>query len=283
MIAAWHFEFMRNALASGLLASIVCGIIGTYVVVNRLAFLSGGIAHAAYGGIGISFFFGLPYVVGTLGFTLGVSLVIASVTLHARHRADTIVGVLWALGMAVGVILIDLAPGYNVDLMTYLFGSILTVPMGDLEIMLVLTIVIVAIVMFFFNDLLAMSYDEEFARVRGVPVGCLHYLLLAMIALSVVMIIRVVGLILVIAMLTIPPYIAERYVKSIGAMMILSVALNVLFTVVGLWLSYSFDLSSGASIILVAGCGFFLSLLLHTLLSRRGHPLPGRVNGTQPE
>jgi zinc transport system permease protein len=271
MIEALHFEFMRNALMAGLLASIICGIMGTLVVVNRIVFLSGGIAHAAYGGIGIAFYFGWPYLVGTIGFSLAAAMVMAAVSLHSKHRADTIIGVIWAVGMACGIILIDLAPGYNVDLMSYLFGSILTVPASDLWIMLTVGIVITGLVVFYYQDLLAMSYDEEFARIRGVPVRALYFLLIGMLAVTVVMVIQVVGLILVIALLTIPPFIVERHTRSLIQMMIGSSLLGAVFTVSGLWLSYAFDLTSGASIIMVAGVAFFLSLLIERLgIYRKG-------------
>jgi len=265
MLEVLQFEFMRNALLAGLLASIACGIIGTFVVVNRIVFLSGGIAHAAYGGIGIAFFFGLPYAVGTLGFALLAAMLMAVVTLRARQRSDTIVGVLWAVGMALGVILIDLTPGYNVDLMSFLFGSILAVPTSDLWLMLVLNIMILSTVGYFYNDFLALSYDEDFAQIRGIRVRYLYFLLLAMVALSVVMIIRIVGLILVIALLTIPPYIAEKYSGSLRKMMFLSFLLSCLFTMLGLYLSYTFNLTSGATIIMVAGVCFFLSLFFERL------------------
>ena len=269
MIEALQFEFMRNALLAGLLTSIACGVIGTFVVVNRIVFLSGGIAHAAYGGIGLAFFFGLPFVVGTLGFALLVAMVMAVVTLKARDRSDTIIGVLWALGMALGVILLDLSPGYNVDLMSFLFGSILAVPTSDLWLMLVLNGLILLAVGYFYNDFLALSYDEDFAQVRGVRVKFLYFLLLAMVALSVVMIIRIVGLILVIALLTIPPYIAEKYSASLRTMMFLSFFLSCFFTTAGLWISYVFNLTSGATIIMVAGVCFFISLFFEFLKSGR--------------
>jgi zinc transport system permease protein len=265
MIEALQFEFMRNAVAAGLLTSVACGVIGTLVVVNRIVFLSGGIAHAAYGGIGFAFFFGLPFMVGTIGFTLVAACVMAAVTLKAKHRADTMIGVIWAVGMAIGVILLDLTPGYNVDLMSYLFGSILTVPAVDIRYMLGMSIAVLLLVGFYYNDFLAMSYDGEFARLRGVPVTLLHYLLLVMIAVAVVIIIRVVGLILVIALLTIPPFIAEKYSRSLAMMMLLASVLSCLFTMTGLWLSYVLDLTSGATIIMVAAAGFFLSLLVERL------------------
>jgi len=262
MLESLQFEFLRNALLAGLMASVICGCIGTLIVVNRIVFLSGGIAHAAFGGIGIAFFFGIPFLAGTMGFSLLAALVMTAVTLRAKHRADTIIGVLWALGMAIGVILLDLTPGYTVDLMSYLFGSILAVPPSSLWQMLALGCVMIVVVRYFHYDLMAMSYDEEFARLRGVPVRFLYFLLVSMTAISIVLLMRVVGLILVIALLTIAPFIAERYSKSLHQMMLCSGALNILFTLLGLWLSYRFNLTSGASIILVAGFFFFISLLL---------------------
>jgi len=269
MWEALQTDFIRNALAAGVLVSIVCGIIGTLVVVNRIVFLAGGIAHAAYGGIGLAFFLGWPYVAGTTAVSLLSAGIMAAVTLKAKHRADAMVGVLWAVGMALGVILLDLSPGYNADLMSYLFGSILTVPASDLWQMGLLGIAVIAVVAWYYNDFLAMSYDDEFARLRNVPVTFLYCLLLGMIALAVVMIIRVVGLILVIALLTIPPFIAEKFTGSLRAMMMLSSVLSCLFTVVGFGVSYALNLTSGATIILVAAAGFFLAVLWDRWRHRR--------------
>ncbi len=260
MIEALHFEFMQNALAAGILTSILCGIIGTLIVVNRLVFLSGGIAHSAYGGIGLAFFFGWPYMVGAIGFALFSAMIMAAVSLKSKHRADTIIGVMWAMGMAFGILLLDITPGYNVDLMSYLFGSILSVPKSDLITMAVIGVFILGLVVYFFQDLLAMSYDEEFAQIRGVPVKRLYFMLIGIVAVTVVMVVQVVGLILVIALLTIPPFIAEKYTKSMITMMTLSCFLGMFFTTGGLWLSYTFDMTSGAAIIFLAGIGFFVSL-----------------------
>ncbi|RJP78551.1 MAG: metal ABC transporter permease [Desulfobacteraceae bacterium] len=262
MIEALQFEFMRNALIAGLLASIICGIMGTFVVVNRIVFLSGGIAHAAYGGIGLAFYFGWPFLLGTIGFSLAAAMIMAAITLTAKHRADSVIGVIWALGMAFGIILMDITPGYNVDLMSYLFGSILSVPRSDLWIMVGLGLLITALVALYYKNLLAMSYDEEFARIRGVPVKTLYFLLIGMLAVTIVLVIQVVGLILVIALLTIPPLIMEQYAKSLFQMMVGAGIAGALFTVIGLWLSYTCNLTSGASIIMVSGIAYFLSLLI---------------------
>lgn len=265
MIEALQFEFMRNALMAGLLVSLICGIMGTLVVVHRVVFLSGGIAHAAYGGIGLAFFMGWPLMIGTIGFALAAAMVMAAVSLKAKHRADTIIGVTWAVGMATGIILLDLTPGYHVDLMSYLFGSILTVPATDLWLMLVVAAATCVLVAYFYNDLLAMGYDEEFARVRGVPVRLLYFAMMAMLAVAIVMIIQVVGLILVIALLTIAPYIVEKYAKSLLVMMFWSGLLNALFTLCGLWLAYRFDLTSGAAIILVAAVFFMMERIYQAI------------------
>jgi zinc transport system permease protein len=273
MLEALQFEFMRNALMAGLMASLICGIMGTLVVVNRVVFLSGGIAHAAYGGIGLSFFFGWSFLAGTMGFALVAAFIMAAVTLKAKHRADTIIGVIWAVGMAVGIVLLDLTPGYHVDLMSYLFGSILTVPATDLLIMLSVGIIVFIVVGYFYKDFIAMAYDEEFAKARGVPVRWLYFLLIGILALSIVMIIQVVGLILVIAMLTIAPYMVEKYTKSMLTMMLWSGLLNICFTLCGLWLAFRFNLTSGAAIILVAGTVFALDFVYQSVAAKKSREM----------
>jgi zinc transport system permease protein len=260
---------MRNAVAAGLLVSLTCGVLGTLVVVNRIVFISGGIAHAAYGGIGLGLYFGASPALGAAIFSVAVSTVMGVASVKSKERADTIIGVMWALGMALGIIFTELTPGYNVDLMSYLFGSILSVPGSDIGYMLFLNLVILMFVFHYYKELVAMSYDEEFSFVVGIPVRALYFILLGLISLSVVMIIRVVGLILVIALLTIPPFIAEKYTGSLGKMMALASVLSMAFSLVGLWVSYQFNLASGATIIMVAGVGFFLSLVLDALASRR--------------
>lgn len=269
MIEALQYEFMRNAVIAGVFASLICGIIGTFVVVNRLVFIAGGIAHAAFGGIGLAFFFGIPYLLGTLGFSLVAAMVMTLVLLKAKNRADTFIGVIWAVGMAVGIILLDLTPGYTVNLMTYLFGSILAVPNADLWWMLGLGGFTVFAAGYFYRDLLAVSYDDEFARLRGVPVDLVYFLFIGLIAVSIVLIIRVAGLILVIALLTIPPYIAEKYTRSLAMMMAVATLLAMLFNLSGLWLAYAFNLTSGATIILVATCGFCVSIIIDAVRRRR--------------
>jgi zinc transport system permease protein len=259
---------MQNALASGLLAAVACGIIGSYVVVKRMVSISGGIAHASFGGIGLGYLLGFNPVTGALFFSLGAALLMGTATRRTRLSEDTVIGILWASGMALGVVFIGLAPGYAPDLFSYLFGSILTVPRSDLLIMLVLDGIILLVVLVFFKEFNAISFDEEFSRVLGVPTFALYLLMLCLIALTVVVLIRVVGIVLVIALLTVPAAIARQFTRSLKKMMLLAVTLGIVFTTGGLWLSYRLDLASGATIILLSGAGLVVSLAWINLKKR---------------
>lgn len=269
MLEIFQYGFMRNALTAGLLVSFACGIIGTYVVINRIVFLSGGIAHAAYGGIGLGYFLGINPIIGAIVFSLGASLGMGMVHRKTGERSDTIIGVMWAIGMAVGIIFLDMSPGYKADLMSYLFGSILAVPTSDLIIMLVLNVIILVLVALYFKELQAISFDETFAFVVNVPVDRLYLMLVCLVGLTVVMTMRIVGLIMVIALLTMPPAIAGLFVKDMKRMMALSIVLSMLFTFVGLLLSYYLNLTSGATIILVAGVSYFVSFIAKNQLGSR--------------
>jgi len=261
------YGFIQNALWAGVLASIACGIIGTLVVVNRIVFISGGISHTAYGGIGLAFYLGISPLLGAGIFAVVSAVIMAFITLNNKNRADTVIGVMWAFGMAFGIILADLTPGYGVDLMSYLFGSILAVPDADLVYMGILDLFIIIYVLFFFRQIHAVSFDSEYATSMGVRSGLVYTIVLVMSALAVVLLIRVVGLILVIAMLTIPPYIAEKRVSSLKGMMILSSILSLVFTLAGLYCAYVFNLTSGASIIAVSSVCFFIFILYEKAIS----------------
>ena len=210
MIEALQFEFMQNALVAGILVSIACGIVGTFVVINRIVFISGAIAHAAYGGIGIGYFFQFNPVLGALVFSVFSALGMGWLQRKFKERADTIIGVMWSIGMAIGIILIDLTPGYKTDLMGYLFGSILTVSKDSLGIIFVLDILIVLLAIIFYEEILAISFDETFAIIRNLPVEAIYLGLMAAVALTIVMLMQVVGLIMVIALLTIPAAISGQ-------------------------------------------------------------------------
>lgn len=259
MIELLSAEFFRNALFAGLLTAVVCGIIGTYVVVNRLVFIAGGISHTAYGGIGFAVFLGMSPILGAVVFACTAAVIIALISFKNSHRTDTFIGVLWAFGMALGIILTDLTPGYNVDMMSYLFGSILTVPKTDIYTLIILCVSLTLIIWRYYADLLLMSYDSDFAKTTGINTKFLYVMLLLMTAFSVVLVIRVVGIILVIAMLSIPPYIAEKRTGSLFKMILLSIFLNIIFVVTGLAAAFYFNLTSGAAIIMTASIGFIIS------------------------
>jgi zinc transport system permease protein len=268
MLEALSYEFVQNALIAGILVSIASGIIGSLIVVNRMVFLAGGIAHTSYGGIGLAIYFGIPIFLGASLFALASASIIAFITLNHRDRMDTFIGLMWAVGMAIGVIFVDLSEGYSVDLMSYLFGSILAVSHNDLHYMGGLLVLILLIVTFRYRDILAVSYDSEYAKLRGINVKFFYTLILMLSALTVVVAIKVVGLILVIALLTIPIYIAERLSNSLAKMMLLSSLFSSIFTIIGLAISYIYNISSGASIILISAISLVLFLLVNNLKSK---------------
>ncbi|MDI9480086.1 MAG: metal ABC transporter permease [Bacillota bacterium] len=263
-----QYDFMRHALMVGLLVSIACGVVGTYVVVKRIVFISGGISHTAYGGVGLGYLLGIPPMVGATAFTVLAALAMGEVSQRAKQREDTIIGIMWAVGMALGVIFVKLSPGYTGDLMSYLFGSILAVPLSDLYLILALDVVIVLVVLLFHDQFTLTAFDEEFAQVIGLKTRFYNQLLLILIALTVVVMIRAVGIILVIALLTIPSATAALFTRSMTGMMVLSMVLSAIFTMGGLFISYIFDLPSGATIILLSALGFLLGNLLADLQSK---------------
>jgi len=262
MLEILSYEFIQNAIIAGILVSFASGIIGSLIVVNRMVFLAGGIAHTSYGGIGLAIYFGLPVFLGASLFACGAALLMAFITLHQRDKIDIFIGLIWSIGMAIGIILVDLTPGYNVDLMSYLFGSILAVSDEDINYMAFLLAFIVCTVSIFYRQILAVSYDSEYASLRGINIKFFYTLILVLSALTIVVAIKVVGLILVIALLTIPIYIAEKLSNSLGFMMILSGIFSSFFTLLGLYLSYVYDVTSGASIIIVSAVSLLLFLVI---------------------
>ncbi len=251
--------FLIYALLAGLLASVGCGVVGTYVVVRNIGYLAGGIAHAVLGGMGVAYFIGQPPLGGAIIAALLAALLIGWVSLRWKQTEDSLIGALWAVGMAIGIIFIAKTPGYNADLMSYLFGNILLVSGADLALMLILDLVILTCVGLFYKQFLAVTFDDEFARLRGVHAEIYYLLLLCLVALTVVLLIRVVGLILVIALLTLPAAIARQYVGTLFRIMCLAIVLGIFLTTGGLMVSYEYDLPSGATIILFAGAVFFVS------------------------
>ncbi len=262
MIEVLQYEFMRNALVAAVLVSIACGIVGTFVVIKKIVFISGGITHAAFGGIGLGYLLGINPVLAAIPFSLLSAVGIGLVSKKTKISEDAAIGMLWAVGMALGIIFIGLTPGYAPDLFSYLFGSILTVPFSDIIIMIILDIIIIGTVLFLYKEFQAISFDEEFSEITGVPTKILYLLLLCLVALSIIVLIRVVGIILVIALLTIPATIAKQFTDKLRQLIILSTLSAIVLTVVGLWLSYLFDLPSGAVIVLILAIVFLVSFVV---------------------
>ncbi|NTW83303.1 MAG: metal ABC transporter permease [Chlorobiaceae bacterium] len=252
-----QYEFMRNALFAALLSSIACGIIGSYVVVKKIGFISGGIAHTAFGGIGLGYFLGINPLLGVIPFSLASAVAIGLISRKSKVAEDSAIGTFWAVGMAVGVIFIGLTPGYAPNLFSYLFGNILTVPRFDLWIIFLLDLLIIVVVYLFYKEFLAISFDEEYAEVSGLNTTFLYLLLLCLIALTIVIMMRIVGIVMVIALLTIPASIARSFSRTLTGMMTLSIALSAGFSICGLWLSFLLDMASGAIIVIIAGLSFF--------------------------
>jgi zinc transport system permease protein len=260
LIALSEHLFLQYAIAAGVLASISCGITGTFVVVKRIGFISGGIAHTALGGLGVAFYFGINPMIGALLSAILAAVIIGFVTIKVEEQADTVIGALWAVGMATGLIFMSATPGYNVNLVSYLFGNILMVSRTDLYMLLTLNIVIIIIVFIFYRQFVLISFDEVYSKLRGLKVNLVYILLLCIIALTVVLLIQVVGLILVIALLTLPAAISRIYFNKMSRIMISAIFLGLLFTISGLVFSYyGRNLPAGATIIIVAGTVYLIS------------------------
>lgn len=255
-------SFLLNAVLAGILASIACGLVGTFVVIKKISYLSGGIAHAVLGGVGLALFLGVNPLAGALVFAVLAAVIIGLVKLNVREHEDTIIAAIWSIGMALGVVFIYLTPGYNIDLMTYLFGNILLVSRLDLLNLIILDIVLILFVLVFYRQFIAISFDDEFSAIRGLQVKLHYIILLILISLSIVVMIRIVGLILIIALLTLPAAISRFFTRTPGSMMAGAVAGGLIFTNLGLFLSYQPGLPPSAVIIILCGIGYLLALLI---------------------
>ncbi|NLO07307.1 MAG: metal ABC transporter permease [candidate division WS1 bacterium] len=287
--AVGEHAFLQYALAAGLLASVACGVVGSWVSARRITYIAGGIAHSVLGGLGAARYLQtvmewewLHPLYGAVVAALLAALVIGFVSLRWRESEDTAISAIWAIGMAVGVLFIARTPGYAEDLMSYLFGNILMVTPGSLWLIAALDLVVVALGIIFYQQLLAISFDEEFARMRGINVEAFYLLLLCMVALTVVLLVTVVGLVMVIALLTLPIAIAGRLSRSIAQTMVLAAIIIALLTTVGLGVSYSANLPAGATIILLTGALYLITLVGASFFRRVGRSRGGQASQQQP-
>jgi len=274
--AVARYPFLQYALLAGVLSSVACGVVGTYVVVRRITYIAGGISHCVLGGIGAALYLQrvhgwqwLNPLYGAVAAALAAAAVIGLVSLRARQREDTVIGALWAIGMATGVLFLAKTPGYSQDLMSYLFGNILMVSAGDLWLIAALDAVVIALAVLFHNQFLAVCFDEEFARVRGLRVEAYYLLLLGLTALTVVLLVTVVGIVLVIALLTLPVAVAGHFARRLWQMMALATVLSIVLTTAGLAISYEPDLPAGATIIVLAGAVYLAVTVGARVIHRR--------------
>jgi len=268
MLELFQYRFFLHALLAALLSSITCGIVGTYIVTRRIVFISGGISHASFGGVGLGYYLGIDPVISASVFSVFSALGIQRLSKSSELREDSLIGIMWSFGMALGIIFVFLTPGYAANLMSYLFGSILSVSRMDILMLAALALVIGLVFRLFYKEILLISFDETYARSQGLPVDGLNYLLISLVALAIVFNIRVVGIILVISLLTIPQATANLLTRNYRRLLPLSVGFAFLSSVVGLFLSYGLNIPSGATIIFTAIILFLLVKLLLFLYAR---------------
>ncbi len=275
LTALGQHEFLQRMVICALLASVSCGVVGSFVVVRRISYLAGSIAHCVLAGMGAAGYLNKVHgvnitpMVGAVVAALVAALIIGLVSLRAKEREDTVIGAVWAIGMAVGFLFIHKTPGYNQDLMSYLFGSITLVGMSDIVLLAVLDLVVVVTVLLFFNPLVAVCFDEEFARLRGIHVEFWYLLLLCLAALTVVLLVSVVGIVLVIALLTLPVAIASQFSRKLLTIMILATVVTATLTLGGIVVSYRPGWPASATIITLAGSVYLIVLMLKRLIRAR--------------
>ncbi len=264
---------LQRALLAGVIASVACGVVGSYVVARRISYIAGGVAHCTLGGMGAARYLQevhgwswLNPFDGAIVAALVAAIIIGWVSLRARQREDTVISALWAIGMAVGILFIARTPGYYEDLMSYLFGNVLLVSHGDLVMIAVLDVVVVGCGVLLYRSFLAVCFDDEFARLRGVPVERYYLLLLCLTALTVVVLVTVVGLVMVIALLTLPVAVAGSFVNRLWQVMVVSTLISIALTTGGLAISYAPELPPGATTIALAGGLYVLVLAGKRLL-----------------
>jgi len=250
--ALLEYQFLRNALLAALLSGVVCGVMGVVIIERKLVMMSGGIAHTAYGGVGLGYLLGFEPILGAFAFSIAAAFGIGAIKRKGGAGQDVAIGLFWAMGMALGIFFIALMPGYPPNLSSYLFGSILSVSAADLWLMAGLTTFVLAVIFSLYHYWKAYLFDEEFAKILGIPTTFLEYLLLVLVAMSVAVLIRVVGIILVIALLTAPAASAALLTKKFKFRLFFSVSLCVFFNVAGLWVSYTANIASGATIVVIS-------------------------------
>lgn len=257
-----QYKFLIHAVLASILCGVACGIVGTYVVCRRLVFLSGGITHSSFGGIGIAYYLGLNPLLGAFCFAVLSAIGIEACAADKRIREDSAIGLIWSLGMAVGIIFVYMTPGYAPNLMSFLFGNILSVMVSDLIGMAIVVVAVVLVFALFYRPVMYVAFDREYAASQNVPTRWMGYLLAVLIAVTIVISIRVVGIVLLISLLTMPAVIANQMTRSFGRMMVGASVVAVAGTLIGLYASYLLDIPSGAATIFVLTVALIIVKLL---------------------
>ena len=255
------WDLISNSVYASLLLSIAIGIIGSLIVINKATAITGSIAHGSFGGIGIGIFLGINILLSTTIFTIILALILSVIAIYYKHRLDSLIGVIWAVGMSVGIIFLNLTPGYNADALSYLFGNILLIENKDLFMMIGVDLILLISIILLYNRFLAMSYDMDFLKVRGINASFLYTYFLILTSITIVMSVKSIGIILILALFTIPPLIAEKFTKKFYQMIILSSLLSSIFIISGIVISYFYDLAPTPIIVIIAAIGLFLSLV----------------------
>jgi len=264
-----HASFLRYAFIVGIISSIPFGIVGTYVVTKRISYIAGAISHSVLGGIGAALYFNFNPTVGAIASALIAAFIIGFVSMYAKQREDSVIGSVWAIGMALGIMFISKTSAYTASLMSYLFGNILLISKTDLIIVSILSLIVLVICCCFYSKFLAICFDEEHARSRGINVGFYYLLLLCLTAVTIVLLVRIVGIIMVIALLTLPSAVAAYFSQKLSSMMVLAIIFCAFFTLAGLGTSFIYDLPSGPTIIIFGGIVYLFIAIIAAKLGRR--------------
>lgn len=264
----FNYDFMWKAVIASVLSSIICGIIGVIIVEKKLVMMSGGIAHTSYGGVGLGYLLGFEPIIGAFLFSFTAAVGLGFAKRRGKINSDAVIGMFWSLGMALGILFIKLMHAYPPDISSYLFGSILSVTMSNLYMMICLTAIVTLSIVMFFSYWKAYLFDEEFTSVIGVKKAVLDFALLILIAMSVVVLIRVSGIVLVIALLTVPAATAALLSNNLKARMIISIILGVIYCFFGLTFSYYMDIPSGATIVVISVISYILLSLYKTVSAK---------------
>ncbi|MGX2981878.1 metal ABC transporter permease [Helicobacter sp. 23-1045] len=268
MLEILQLQFIQNALIIAVLISICAGIIGTLIVSNKIVFLSGGVAHSAFGGVGLALYFGFHTMLGASLMAVLMSLILLYFVLFRRQNIDSFIAASWAFGVALGIILIDITPGYAVDITSYLFGSILASGKEDIWIIGIYDLLLLAFVFAYWREILSVSYDEVFCRLKGVYTRIFLCVIFIFISLGIVMTMSVAGMILVLAILSIPSYIAFMFANSLAKMMVFAGILSLIFIISGFVISYLYNISIGACVVMSAICGMILAQIVKFILRK---------------